>query len=58
MIGCESFHFRTTERAETILDQNYFAKQHDFPDRQTVKDAESPQTCIDVLVGGMHVSCG
>ena len=58
LIGCERFHSRTTERAQIVLDQNYFAKQHDFPDQQTVKDAESPQTCNDVLVGGMHVSCG
>lgn len=39
LIGCESFHSITTECAEIVLDQNYFAKQHDFPDRQTVKDA-------------------
>ncbi|KAL5077556.1 hypothetical protein RYX36_016540 [Vicia faba] len=49
--------YNSLMRIRNCIEPNYNAKQLDYSDRQTIREAERPQTCTDVLVEDMHVSC-
>ncbi|XP_045808298.1 DNA glycosylase/AP lyase ROS1-like [Trifolium pratense] len=50
-------HYNSLMRIRSCVEPDYTAKQLEFSDRQTIRDEERPQTCIDVLVEDMPVSC-
>ncbi|CAI8618322.1 unnamed protein product [Vicia faba] len=49
--------YNSLMRIRNCIEPNYNAKQLDYSDWQTIREAERPQTCTDVLVEDMHVSC-
>jgi hypothetical protein len=55
---CEyNSHYNSLMRIRSCIEPDYTAKQQEFSDWQTIRDAERPQTCIDVLAEDMPVSC-
>ncbi|KAI5395863.1 DNA glycosylase/AP lyase ROS1 [Lathyrus oleraceus] len=49
--------YNSLMRIRNCIEPNYNAKQLGFSDRQTIREAKRPQTCVDVLAEDMPVSC-
>ena len=56
-LPAETSNYNSLTRIRNFIEPNYTANQLDFSDQQTIRDAERPQTCTDVLVEDMPVSC-
>lgn len=52
----ETSDYNSLTRIRNFIEPNYTANQLDFSDQQAMRDAERPQTCIDVLVEDVPVS--
>lgn len=49
--------YNSLMRIRNCIEPNYNSKQLDFTDRQTIREAKRPQTCVDVLAEDMPMSC-